>query len=420
MVPKLNISSLLAGLLLLYSPLSSACPGEESYSNLDIRTVITSNIAARQASHATHHIPRQEPTKLAIDNVRVFNGYSLSDARTVVIKGSQITDEDCQGAHHIDGRGASLFPGFIDAHIHPQNATHLHQLTRYGVTTGFAMSCIEPQLCASLQNHRGLVNLLITSCPGTTSETQIGKILSKIDPSLIIHNISQVPAWFDRQLSGDPDYFKLIADPVGLSQEELTALGKLAHARGKKIAIHAVDNKGYEQAIVAGLDHIQHAPLDKKLSRDTARRIARNGLTSTPTLTMMRATAQKISQGGGVRGEEAFKYALESVSTMHKVGVPILAGTDANEQAGVPAMVPFGSSIHAEMANLVEAGMSNVEALRAATVVPARHFGLRDRGEVVAGMLADLVLIEGNPLENIKDTQKIVKVWVGGVEYTGQ
>ena len=63
-----------------------------------------------------------------------------------------------------------------------------------------------------------------------------------------------------------------------------------------------------------------------------------------------------------------------------------------------------------------QAGMSNKDILRAATVVPANKLKLNDRGEIKTGKRADLVLIQGNPLENIKITQNIQKVWVNGVE----
>lgn len=71
------------------------------------------------------------------------------------------------------------------------------------------------------------------------------------------------------------------------------------------------------------------------------------------------------------------------------------------------------------MVNLVEAGMTSAEALRAATELPAKYFGLRDRGVIKAGMRADMVLVEGNPLVDITATRKIKKVWIGGVEVSG-
>ena len=80
-------------------------------------------------------------------------------------------------------------------------------------------------------------------------------------------------------------------------------------------------------------------------------------------------------------------------------------------------MVPFGTSLHDEMENLVEVGLSPVAALNAATILPAQYFGLNDRGVTKEGMRADLLLIDGDPKKNISATRNIVKVWVEGIEF---
>ncbi len=96
---------------------------------------------------------------------------------------------------------------------------------------------------------------------------------------------------------------------------------------------------------------------------------------------------------------------------LHEAGVPILAGTDL----GNPFLVP-GLSLHDELALLVrEAGLSPLEALRAATLNPARTFGLADSlGTVAPGRLADLVLLVGNPLEDITQVSRIAGVVLRG------
>lgn len=72
--------------------------------------------------------------------------------------------------------------------------------------------------------------------------------------------------------------------------------------------------------------------------------------------------------------------------------------------------------MHDELENLVEAGMSNLEALRAATVVPALEHGLHDRGAIRPGMRADLFLMDGNLLDDIRATRNIQRVWLAGLE----
>jgi len=105
---------------------------------------------------------------------------------------------------------------------------------------------------------------------------------------------------------------------------------------------------------------------------------------------------------------------LETVQMLHKAGVPFLAGTDT--PAGVYIFPGF--SVHEEMQRFVAAGFTPLEALQTATLNPARFFGMEEQlGTVEAGKLADLVLLDGNPLENIANTQKIAAVVANGHYY---
>ena len=106
------------------------------------------------------------------------------------------------------------------------------------------------------------------------------------------------------------------------------------------------------------------------------------------------------------------RWAKESELTaeMHRAGVGILAGTDL----GNPYLYP-GSSLHDELSLLVGAGLSTLEALRSATVNPARFLGLLETaGTVATGKRGDLVLLDGNPLDDIRNTQRIYGVIVNG------
>jgi imidazolonepropionase-like amidohydrolase len=102
---------------------------------------------------------------------------------------------------------------------------------------------------------------------------------------------------------------------------------------------------------------------------------------------------------------------LELVGAMHRAGVPFLAGTDA--AAGVHVFPGF--SLHEELQLFVKAGFTPMESLQTATQNPARFLGLADRlGTVEKGKLADLVLLDKSPLEDIRNTQKIAGVIVNG------
>jgi imidazolonepropionase-like amidohydrolase len=102
---------------------------------------------------------------------------------------------------------------------------------------------------------------------------------------------------------------------------------------------------------------------------------------------------------------------FELVAAMHKAGVPMMAGTDT---AAAVAVLP-GFSLHTELECFVQAGFTPMEALQTATLNPAKFLGLEDRlGTVQTGKIANLVLLDRNPLEDIKNTREIAAVILDG------
>lgn len=105
-----------------------------------------------------------------------------------------------------------------------------------------------------------------------------------------------------------------------------------------------------------------------------------------------------------------FRKNLEQVGAMRRAGVRFLAGTDALNPFAFP-----GFSLHDELELLVEGGLTPLEAIQSATVNPAEYMGQsREVGTVDVGKAADLVLLDGNPLENIGNTKRIAAVVIGG------
>jgi imidazolonepropionase-like amidohydrolase len=97
-----------------------------------------------------------------------------------------------------------------------------------------------------------------------------------------------------------------------------------------------------------------------------------------------------------------YEYQLRLVKAMERSGVKMLAGTDNSF---------FGSAVHDELAEMVKAGLTPMEALQTATINPAEYFGKRDAmGTVEKGKLADLVVLDGNPLESIQNVRKVSAV----------
>ena len=108
--------------------------------------------------------------------------------------------------------------------------------------------------------------------------------------------------------------------------------------------------------------------------------------------------------------KRAFQQATRITRAAHEAGVSFLAGTDCG---GVPYLY-YGFSLHDELALLVDAGFTPMQALQAATRDPARFLALEDVGTVEAGKRADLVLLSADPLADIHNSQKIEAVILGG------
>ncbi len=123
-----------------------------------------------------------------------------------------------------------------------------------------------------------------------------------------------------------------------------------------------------------------------------------------------REVGERSRSGPPARDTTYGAFSLRLVGEMHRRGVPVAAGTDTPIGYAIP-----GYSLHSELEMLVRAGMPPLEALRGATVLPAEFFGLDgEMGAVAEGMVADLVLLGGNPLDDITNTRAVEAVVTRG------
>ena len=356
--------------------------------------------------------------KIALTNVRVFDGRELRGPTTVVIEDGFV-GRDSAGARITDAGGATLLPGFIDAHVHLLNEGHLQQLADFGVTTALDMGAWPPSMVDSLRRRTGMADIRSAGIPATIAGSTHSHLPGYPAGELVDGPTGATRFVADRIAEG-ADYIKLIADIPGPDQETLDALVAASHDHGKLTVAHAVSTAALDMALQAGVDMITHVPLDRRLTESTAARVLAQKCVSIPTLTMMKGIVDRFAaaQPEGVpAGGPSYESARGSVAELHRAGVPILAGTDANAGAGIPFSPRHGESLHEELELLIEAGLSTVEALRAATVLPARYFGFHDRGVIEPGRRADLVLIDGDPIADIRATRQIRRVWCAGMEH---
>ncbi|WP_163509495.1 amidohydrolase family protein [Fodinicola acaciae] len=349
----------------------------------------------------------------AITNARVFDGDKLSGPRTVVIDGAVIGDDAATPTRVVDAGGAVLLPGLIDAHVHLHDRVVLEKLARHGVTSALDMATWPPDRLASLREVPGLTDIRSAGLPAIGPGGIHAQMLG-LPPEAIVTEPEQAEPFVAERVAEGSDYLKIVLEAPGGGGPELsaaTALVEAAHQAGKRVVAHATSVAAYEMAMTAGADVITHSPIGGPLTGDHAERLVAAGRVVIPTLIMMRKVTEQFGRAEGFAG------ALRSVAEMHRAGVPVLAGTDsANAVPGMAFQVNHGESIHEELALLVEAGLTTVAALRAATELPARYFGLADRGRVAAGLRADLLLVDGDPLADITATRNVVRVWCGGVE----
>jgi imidazolonepropionase-like amidohydrolase len=358
--------------------------------------------------------------KIALTNVRVFDGHELRRPDTVVIEGA-IVGDDSAGARIIDADGATLLPGLIDAHVHLLNEGHLQQLADFGVTTALDMGAWPPSMVDALRNRTGMADIRSAGIPATTAGSGHSRLPGWPAEEMVDGPEGAARFVTDRVAEG-ADYIKLIVDTPGPGQEILAALVAASHLHGRLTVAHAASTAALDMALQAGVDMITHAPLDRPLTQSTAARIRAQRCVVIPTLTMMKGIVDRVAALQPERAPEAgpsYESARDSVVELHRAGVPILAGTDANAGPGIPFSPRHGESLHDELELLIDAGLSTVEALRAATVVPAQHFGLHDRGVIEPGRRADLVLIDGDPIADIRATRQVRRVWCAGVEHVG-
>jgi imidazolonepropionase-like amidohydrolase len=129
---------------------------------------------------------------------------------------------------------------------------------------------------------------------------------------------------------------------------------------------------------------------------------------------IQKSWSEAAAAGAAIKGK-SYERKVQVVGAMHRAGVPLLAGTDAG---WVQPYVYAGFSLHDELAQLVRAGLTPMESLQTATINPARFLGMeKDLGTIEKGKIANLVLVDADPLTDIHNTTRISVVFLAGKEF---
>jgi imidazolonepropionase-like amidohydrolase len=367
-----------------------------------------------------------------IRNVRVFDGERTRPQGDVLIDGDRIADPDNLAAEvEIDGSGRTLLPGLIDAHTHTFEGT-LQRALAYGVTTELDMFCLPGELARyrRLASDRDdVADLRSAGTLATAPHGHPSQLFEAIDGGAApasfdtLSHPGQATAFVDRRLAEGADYLKIVIDDgclLGthlptLDAATVTALVTAAHAAGLRAIAHTMTVNAARIALNAGVDGLAHVYVDAdpktSVGDDLAAQLADRGAFVITTLAYIEARA--AADGAGLPAtfsDPAIRQnADHAIRTLLSAGVPLLAGTDAT-----PYSPTHGDAMHRELQLLTKAGLSAAQALAAATSVPADQFGLTDRGRIHPGLRADLLLVDGDPTQDIEATRSIVHVWRRG------
>lgn len=391
---------------------------------------------------------------ILFDDVRVFDGDAVHVRADVLVEGEEIaaigaTLAAPAGAMIVDGRGKTLLPGFIDAHAHVSKPEQLIMAAAFGTTTVLDMFN-DPRAIARLKQDASRrpsrasifsAGHMATVPRGHGDEWGGNPTLTRPD---------EAEQYVAARIREGADYIKICYDDGAafgvhlptLTPDTLRALIEAAHAQEMLAVVHIGSLAGAKTALAAGADGLMHVFADAPADEELLALAATRGAFVVPTLSVLapavrnrvaplahdarllpylwgsaRASLASREQTPpaaaivGAQNDERNddRFALSATSALHRAHVPILAGTDAAN----PGVAP-GASMHGELALLVEAGLSPLDALRAATSNVAKGFRLRDRGRIAAGLRADLLLVNGDPTVDIVATRDIVGVWHRG------
>lgn len=413
-----------------------------------------------------------DPRAIAFTHVSVVDA-TADTARTdqtVLLRGHRIERVGGSGsvpvppgALVVDGRGRFLVPGLWDMHVHttvPGGEEVLRLYVANGVTGVRDMAGDFAQLerwRREISEGRLVGPRMVVSGPyleGGDVPIPHLTVLTPEDAAPAVDSLARLGV----------DFVKVHSQ---LDRGRYHAIARAARSRGIPFAGHVPRTVGAAEASDSGQSSIEHLltipnrcdpeevsrlvpryPVQSALGTCTTddltplfARFVRNGTWMVPTLVAaveiaewpnralpgdslarylpdtLRAYVAEIfpmptdvPPGADTVGRALLRKRAELVGAMHRAGVGIMAGTDAPLRNSPP-----GFGLHEELTWLVRAGLRPIDALRAATLEPARFLGMADSlGTVEAGMLADLVLLEADPLVDITNTRRISAVVARG------
>jgi imidazolonepropionase-like amidohydrolase len=308
-------------------------------------------------------------------------------------------------ANVIDVRGGTILPGFINAHVHAAySAWTLKAWAKGGVTTVRDLGALRPYTRAQFATRDTLnanpkcarlfaVGSFINAEGGYPMAYLGGPIVTVTSPEEARQAVNTL-------IDDGADVIKTAIEsgyafgqsgwPL-LSPEEATALADTAHERGKPVTAHVTSARDLERALDAGVDEIAHMVVDK-LPEKLISRMVETGTRWVPTIELWQGVSRIYHVGYG-------SMAIKNLALFVEAGGEVVLGTD---YAGARKVdFDLGMPIH-EIEWMQEAGMTPLQIIVAATRNGARSCNIeRELGTLEKGKLADILVVDGNPLVDV-------------------
>jgi imidazolonepropionase-like amidohydrolase len=435
------------------------------------------------AADAAASPPDAPADTVVIEGARVFDGHGELGSVSLVVEDGRIArivpaggeDGLPAGAERIDYGGRYIIPGLVSAHSHVGNTDgtehgdrfytrdhvvrNLRQFQAYGVTTVTSLGLngegffdirgevnADPGLGAQLYGAGAGIGVVGGAPPAA------GMGLEN-DPVARPASADEARQAIRDQVDGGVDLVKLWVDDLGgsapqMAPEVYRAAIEEAHRYGVKVAAHIHDMEPAAGLVAAGVDIIAHGVRDRPLDPGLVEAMASAGTWYVPTVfineanywfaenperlddpfvanALQSALREQFEDGswresvlsGDAIGREkaAVDTNLANLRAAHEGGVAIGFGTDS----GAMPQRLIGFAEHRELELMTEAGFTPEQALAVATRDSARLLGLDDRGTLAVGRRADFIVLEANPLQDIRNTRGIVAVWQAGRQVSG-
>jgi len=185
---------------------------------------------------------------------------------------------------------------------------------------------------------------------------------------------------------------------AGYSTDEIEALVHEAHRQGLKVSCHAISTQGIRDAVVGGVDTIEHGAF---LDDECIELMVQKGVYLVPTFSIMNKILEnsegKMPEHALQRAQETGEAQRKAFKKAYQAGVKIASGSDCS---GDKNLFPFGENAF-ELLCMAEAGMTPMDAIIAATGNAAKAIGMEDAGTISVGKSADLIAVDENPLDNM-------------------